>query len=56
MNCEAKSVHTNAKKGRRKFDRDTCGKKATWVIRKDGQEFYACDTHKTNGILVRKIS
>lgn len=32
-----------------------CTKTATWIIRKDGREFFACDTHKTEGFIVRKI-
>ena len=32
-----------------------CTKTAVWVIRKDGREFYACNAHKTEGVLVRKV-
>lgn len=51
--CQNVTYHSATKSSKRE---EKCNKKAVWVIRKNGQEYLACQGHANTGVLVRKIA
>jgi hypothetical protein len=49
--CQNTTIKTRGKK----LGEVSCTKQATCVIRKHGKEFRACNSHKSEGVFVRRL-